>query len=315
MAVENLTFEHFVGNEHAVEKVRLLANDAATSSGRLPHMGFWGPPGHGKTTMAKIVANHVGRKFVYINSVAVKTPMIFRGILTNPENMMHGAVVVLDECHRLPGSIQDNLLSVLEEPAVLVTAYKDQIIRDKLPDHISFIFCTTHSGLMRSALQSRLEHVEFIEYSIEQKQMIAAAYLYRNHNIANTAFDIEAILDIGRRSRSGRHVVQNCNNIVRYMKANDLHRITEEVVNKTFEIWGIDRNGLTQRDKMLLGYLAGTGQLGLDTLSAYMDMPKKDIKEDVEPWLLRRKLILRQANGRAITPKGAAALEGKLVDG
>lgn len=315
MAVENLSFDDFVGNEQAVGKVRLLADDAAKNNGKLPHMGFWGPPGHGKTTMAKIVANHVDREFVYINSVAVKTPMIFRGILTKPDNMMNGAVVVLDECHRLPGSIQDNLLSVLEEPAILVTAYKDQIIRDNLPDHISFIFCTTHAGLMRSALQSRLEHVEFQEYSTEQKQMIAVAYLHRKHGVSSDRMDLEAILDIGRRCRSGRHVVQSCDNVVRYMRANNLNRITEDAVRETFRIWGIDKNGLTPRDKMLLGYLAGTGSLGLDTLSAYMDMPKRDIKEDIEPWLLRRKLILRQASGRAITPRGAAALEGKLVDG
>lgn len=314
MSVDNLIFSDFIGNEQAVQKVRLLADDAVSHDGKLPHMGFWGASGNGKSTMAKIVANHVGRNFVYINSVAVKTPMIFRGILTNPKNMTNGAIVVLDECHRLPASIQDNLLSTLESPALLITAWKGNLIRDPLPDHISFIFCTTHIGLVRTALQSRLEHVEFHEYSTEQKQMIAVAYLNRRYNISGNDMDLSAIINIGRRSRSGRHVVKNCDNCIRFMRANDLHRITSDVVTSMFEVWGIDNNGLTERDKMLLGYLAETGQCGLDTLSAYMDMPKNDIKEQVEPWLLRRKMILRQANGRAITPKGVAALNGVTVD-
>lgn len=314
MAVDNLTFEDFVGNESAVKKVKLLADDATRHNGKLPHMGFWGAPGNGKTTMARIVADHIGRNFVYINSVAVKTPMIFRGLLTNPENMMKGAVVVLDECHRLPPSIQDNLLSLLEEPALLVTAYKDQIIRDPLPDHISFIFCTTHIGLVRSALQSRLEHVEFHEYNVEQKQMIAMSYLNRKYGLTTADIDFAAIINIGRRSRSGRHVVKNCDNTIRYMRSEGINRMTSDVVNLMFDVWQIDNNGLTPRDKLLLGYLAETGQCGLDTLSALMDMPKRDIKEQVEPWLLRRRFMIRQSNGRAITPKGVAALNGAVVD-
>ena len=251
---------------------------------------------------------------MYINSVAVKHPMIFRGILTNRENLLRGAVVVLDECHRLPPSIQDNLLSVLEDPALLITAWKGELLRDPLPDHISFIFCTTHRGLVRNALQSRLEHVEFQEYTTEQKQMIAVAYLARKYGLTSDRMKLEAIISIGRRSRSGRDVVRNCNNAIRVMRMRNSDYFDLDVVNHMFDICGVDHNGLTARDKMLLGYLSETGQCGLETLSAYMDMPKNDIKQDIEPWLLRRKLMLRQANGRAITPKGVRALNGEAVD-
>ncbi len=309
-----MNFDDFVGNTKASNQIRLLSSDAAENDGPLPHLGFFGPAGHGKTTMARIVANHVGRKFVYINSVAVKNPMIFRGIITNPENNMHGAVTLLDECHRLPGAIQDTLLSVLEKPAMLVTSYRNQIIRDTLPDHMSFIFATTNIGKMRNALLSRLESIEFQDYSIEEMQLIAAKYLKKRHEIPAEAIEIGAIRDIGRRSRNGRHVVKICDNMIRYMKARNKGALTKDVSNKVFSIFDIDQNGLTSKEVKLLAYLAESGQCGLDTLEAYLDTPKKDIKDKFEPWLLRKNFIIRQASGRAITQRGMRALRGEIVD-
>lgn len=314
MSVDNMRFEDWVGNTEAVAQIRLLASDAAENNGKLPHLGFFGASGHGKTTMARIVANHVDRKFVYINSVAVKTPMIFRGILTNPENNAHGAVILLDECHRLPTAIRDNLLSVLEYPATLVTSYRNQIVRDKLPDHISFIFATTHAGKIRDAFLSRLEIVEFHEYTTLEKQLIAAKYLKRDYDFNHKLIDVEAITEIGRRSRSGRHVIKNCDNMMRYMKYKGLDRLNMFTVRQVFEILGIDNNGLTKRDRLYLGYLAETGQVGLDTLEAYLNIPKRDIKDKLEPWLLRQRLVLRQSSGRSITPRGMQAIRGDIID-
>ncbi len=312
--VDGMKFEDFVGNTQAVAQIKLLADDAAKNGGKMPHLGFFGSAGNGKTTAARIVADYVGRKFVYINSVAVKTPMVFRGILTHPENNMHGAVILIDECHRLPGAIQDNLLSVLEYPGVLVTSYRNQIIRDKLLDHISFIFATTHSGKIDNAFLSRLEIVEFQEYTTVQKQLIAAKYLRRAYEFNQDLIEIDAITEIGRRSRSGRHVAKNCDNMVRFMKFKDISILNMEVVNEVFEILGVDNNGLTKRDKLLLGYLAESGTCGLDTLEAYLNLPKKDIKDKVEPWLLRQNLIIRQSSGRTITPRGMQALRGTKIN-
>jgi Holliday junction resolvasome RuvABC ATP-dependent DNA helicase subunit len=314
MLIKEMKFEDFVGNVDAVSQIRLLASDAAANGGKLPHMGFFGASGFGKTTMASIVAEHIGRKFVYINSVAVKSPMLFRGILTHPENNIYGAVILLDECHRLPAAIMDNLLSVLEQPAVLVTSYRNQIVRDELPDQISFIFATTHAGKIMDTLLSRLEIVEFHEYSTLEKQIIAAKFLKRQYNFNQDLIDIDAITEIGRRSRNGRQVVKICENMMRYMKYKGLETLNIATVEHVFKIIGIDDNGLTKRDKLYLGYLAETGQCGLDTLEAYLNVPKRDIKDKIEPWLLRKNLVARQSSGRALTPRGAMAARGDRID-
>ncbi len=309
-----MTFDDFIGNEHAVTQLKLLATTAKEKDGALPHIGIFGPPGHGKTTLAQIMADYVNRRYVYVNGVAVRSPTTIRGIITHPDNLAKGAVIVIDECHRLPNSVQDNLLSALEQPAILVTTYKDQIIRDPLPTTISFVLATTNQGLVRDALLSRLETVELREYTTGEKQVIAVKYLNRVHKIDGKMMDIEAILEIGRRARSGRHVVKCCDNLIRYMMTNKLDKITVEVVNNVFAIMDIDHNGLTLRDRQLLTYLQQAGGCGLDTLEAFLNVPKKDIKDKIEPFLLRRRLIARQANGRVITERGMSAVRGDKVD-
>lgn len=308
------SFDEFVGNSHAVAKLKLLSADAAISCGKLPHMGFFGPSGYGKTTLARITANYVKRRFVYINSVAVKKSIIFRAIIKDPENTMHGAVVLLDECHRLPGPIQDNMLSLLEEPSLLVTSYEDEIIRDELQDHISFIFATTHAGYLRDAILSRLEMIELHAYSLIEKQLIAARHLKRTYRINSSLIEIGAIKDIGRRSRSGRDVIKNCDNILRYMKQNKEIKITTNMVNSVFDTLGIDKNGLTPRDKLLLKYLATVGQCGLETLEAFLNIPKRDVRDKIEPFLLRNRLLVRKSAGRIITQRGLQALAGEVLD-
>lgn len=307
-------FEEFVGNRQAVEKLKLLSSNAKKNGGKLPHIGLFGPSGFGKTTLAKITSEYVGRRFVYINSVAIKKPIVFRGLIKDPENLINGAVILLDECHRLTGSVQDNLLSVLEEPSILVTSYNDEIIRDELHDHISFIFATTHSGNMRDAMLSRLEIVELHDYSVLEKQMIAVRHLRRVHRLTPEQLSLNAIKDIGRRSRSGRDVVKNCDNIVRFLKMSSESLITSEIVNKVFDILGVDVNGLTPRDVLLLKYLASVGQCGLETLEAFLNLPKRDIRDKIEPYLLRKRLIVRKSTGRTITQRGLKALTGEVLD-
>ena len=302
------TFDDFIGNKQAVDKLKLFIDD-----GNLPHMGFFGPSGHGKTKLAGILSDEVERHFCYVNSVAVKSPMIFRGLITHPDNCKRGAIVLLDECHRLPKSIQDSLLSVLEQPAVLVTSYKDQIMRDYLPSNITFIFATTHSGYLNEAILSRLEPIEFVEYTPQEKQKMVMRYLAREHKFNPSNLTVDGIYEIAFRARSGRDVVRYTDNILRYMRQNNEEKLTKEVAIKVFDMFGIDANGLMTTDRSLLNYLSGSGSVGLDTLEAFLHVSKKEIKDKVEPFLLRKGFIMRQASGRMITPLGLKALSGERV--
>lgn len=304
-----LSFDDFIGNEVAVNTIKsLLVED------KIPHMGFFGPPGHGKTYLAEIIADVTKRKFVLVNSEAVKSAMVFRGLITHPDNCKYGAIVLLDECHALPKSIQNNLLSVLEHPATLVTSYKDQIMRDKLPEHMTFIFATTHAGAMNEAMLTRLEEIELHEYTHENKFQMALNYLTGKRAMSKDALDIEALYDVAFRARSGRDIVRFCNACVRYMIQHGETRLTPDLVKKVFEMRGIDVNGLSIGERKILQYLSKNGTTGLGTLQDFLHVSKKEIENRIEPHLLRKGFIIRGSGGRLLTPLGFKALKGERVE-
>ena len=59
--------EEFVGQKHLLEKGKLLRN--LIENDKISSMIFWGPPGVGKTTLARIIAHHTNSKFVDFSAV------------------------------------------------------------------------------------------------------------------------------------------------------------------------------------------------------------------------------------------------------
>lgn len=306
-----LTYDDFVGNEGAVTKVQLLVHQASKeSTARIPDMAFLGPAGHGKNTLANIIADELGRRLLTINSTVIRDPFQFRGLIIDlATNCHNGSIVMIDECHALGRRIQDNLLTATEYPRELHTSHKDQVFTDKLPENLSFIFATTHGGNIRPALLSRLETVEFLPYSVEQQLEMAVKYMKRRHKLDGSNMEAKALVEVARRARSGRQVARFCDMIVRYMKMNNIDRLTVDVMHKCFEILGVDENGLTRIDKMMLSQLAQMNTcVGLDTLDAVLPSTKKQIKEYIEPYLLKKGFIVRTSAGRMITTAGMAVV-------
>lgn len=308
-----LKFDDFVGNKQAVGKVQLLIDEAKKDSqARMPDMAFLGPAGHGKNTLAEVIATECKRKLLTINSTVIRDPFQFRGLIMDlVDNNTGGSMVLVDECHALTRKIQDNLLTATEHPRELHTSSKDQVFTDKLPGNFSLIFATTNAGSIRPALLSRLEVIEFLPYTTKEHLEMAIKYMVRVHKVDKATLPVSAMVDIAKRSRNGRQVARFCDTIMRYKKAHGLDKITDEVVQKCFGIVGVDKHGLTRLDHIMLRQLAQMNTfVGLDTLDAVMPADKKQIREYIEPYLLKKGFIIRTSSGRMITPQGRTAIKG-----
>lgn len=105
----------FIGQEHVVGKegivTKLLLNYKASRF--FPSLILWGPPGVGKTTLARIVAKDLERTFFEFSAVNAKTKDIEAVISEKP-------VVFLDEIHRFNKSQQDKLLPHVEKGDILL---------------------------------------------------------------------------------------------------------------------------------------------------------------------------------------------------
>jgi putative ATPase len=110
-------FADFVGQKHLVSEdspLRRLLQNA-----QMPHSFFYGPPGCGKTTLARIIANELDAPFYEFNATSLKIEQL-RKIFAQYENALQKPLIFIDEVHRLAKNQQEVLLPVMETNAVLV---------------------------------------------------------------------------------------------------------------------------------------------------------------------------------------------------
>ena len=114
-----LTLGEFVGQEHLLAPGRPLAELAAR--GRIHSMLLWGPPGTGKTTLARLLADRAGAEWISISAVLSGVKEIRSAIETARQMLAHGRATVLfvDEVHRFNKAQQDAFLPHVEAGTVV----------------------------------------------------------------------------------------------------------------------------------------------------------------------------------------------------
>ena len=107
--------EHLTGTNGTIRK--MLENDTLNS------LIFWGPPGTGKTTLAEIIAEQSGRKFLKLNAISSGVKDV-REIIeeTKKQNLFSGKspILFIDEIHRFNKTQQDSLLHAVEKGWVVL---------------------------------------------------------------------------------------------------------------------------------------------------------------------------------------------------
>src|SRR5262249_46870056 len=113
------TLADFVGQEHVLGEGRALRR--AIEADRVPSLILYGPPGSGKTTLARIVANTTGAEFEELSAVSATVANV-RDVLARARERLGASgvrtILFLDEIHRFNKAQQDALLPGIEEGLV-----------------------------------------------------------------------------------------------------------------------------------------------------------------------------------------------------
>ncbi len=113
------SLDAYIGQQHLVGEGAVLRK--AIESGRIPSFIMWGPPGVGKTTLAKIIAHQLERPFITLSAINSGVKDIREAISNAKKKRFFNApnpILFIDEIHRFSKSQQDSLLGAVEQGVV-----------------------------------------------------------------------------------------------------------------------------------------------------------------------------------------------------
>ncbi len=110
------TIAEFVGQQHLIGEGKVLRN--LIESGHIPSLIFWGPPGVGKTSLARFIAEQIKLPFYQLSAIDSGVKEVRRVI---DEAATNGkAILFIDEIHRFNKAQQDALLGAVEKGTIIL---------------------------------------------------------------------------------------------------------------------------------------------------------------------------------------------------
>ncbi len=306
------SFKDYIGQNDTVETFKIAMQAAKMRNEPLEHILLHGPPGLGKTTVAHIIANEMGKELIVTSGPTLEKGGDLIGILTN---LGEGDILFIDEIHRIPKVVEEFLYPAMEDFAVDFIFDKGIHARSHRYRLKQFVLigATTRVGLLSSPLRDRFGIFRTLDfYSTEQLIVI----IKRSAAILKTIISDDGAIELAERSRGTPRIANRLLKRVRdYSQVKSHGKVNQQSVQAALKLEGIDTLGLTSLDrnylKTIIDFYTG-GPVGIEAIAATLQEETDTLVDVVEPFLLKIGLVLRTSSGRKASQKAYQHLKHKL---
>ncbi len=296
-------FDDYIGQGMVVENLRIAVQAALERNEPLDHILMHGPPGLGKTTLAHVIAAEMGAEIVVTSGPALERAADLVGILTN---LRQGAVLFIDEIHRLPRIVEEYLYPGMEDfgiDFVIEPGPHARSVRLELA-RFTVVGATTRAGLITGPLRDRFGlslHLEF--YGVDD----LARIVKRSSSILGVPVTPEASRAIALRSRGTPRIANRLLRRIRdFAQVSRRDRVDEMTSLEAMDLSGVDEAGLDPLDRRYLTAVIrqyNGGPVGVSAIAATLNEERDTLIDMVEPFLLAEGFLNRTSRGRVATPK------------
>ena len=227
------TLDDYIGQEHLASKGTVFRKMA--ESGAISSMIFWGPPGVGKTTLAKIIATGSGRSFFVLSAVNSGVKDVREVIEKAKNDVLSGSlspVLFIDEIHRFSKSQQDSLLAAVEQGTViLIGATTENPSFEVIPPLLSrchvYILKSLEEENLSKMLKRAIENDEFLitkKWNVKETEALfrfSGGDARKLLNILDMLFNSQPGSEINVDNRIVTDLLQQ--NMAMYDKGGELH--------------------------------------------------------------------------------------------
>ncbi|MEJ2310958.1 MAG: Holliday junction branch migration DNA helicase RuvB [Gemmatimonadales bacterium] len=291
----------FVGQRKVKESVEIYVQAALGRGEALDHTLFFGPPGLGKTTLARLLARELDVNIKLTSGPVLEKPGDLAAYLTNLEPR---DILFIDEIHRLRPAIEEFLYPAMEDYRIeirLGEGPRAQTMSMRI-ERFTLVGATTRFGLLTAPLRARFGVVERLGfYPPEELEEI----VHRSAGILDVPMTEAGATEIARRSRGTPRIANRLLRRVRdYAQVKGDGRIDEETAAAALEMLNVDEYGLDKMDARILRLIIESfdgGPVGLNSLAVAVGEDAGTLEEVYEPYLIQNGYLQRSSRGRVAT--------------
>ena len=292
------TFNDFIGQKKLISNLKVYVEAAKERSDSLDHLLFYGPPGLGKTTLARIISREMGANIIVTTAPAMEKAGDLAAILTS---LGKGDVIFIDEIHRLRAVVEETLYSAMEDFAIdIVIGQGPGAKTVRIPlQKFTLVGATTKTGMLSTPFFARFGIVNRLDYYLVEdlKEII-----FRNADLIKLDISDDGAMELARRVRGTPRI---CNNLLRrlrdFSQVDGVSKLDRKFVDKTLDYLGIDKTGLDEMDRKYLTVLIKSfngGPVGVETLAVSLGEESETLSDVYEPFLIQKGFIKRTSRGR-----------------